>query len=219
MGYASKEGRARINSRSPSAAGQCDRCGFIYDFSHLRWQMDYSGAGIYNKRILVCEKCYDTPQQQLKVIVIPPDPLPVLNARPPDYVTASTDYRYTSGQNTIDPVTGIPIVQGDIRETNPTTALYNFQEGAILMEDLTGYLIQETGGVTPLVPDGYLLLLEEAGAALPAADYLRVTQQTGEPPGGLNKTPGSNFQVPGNDEIGLPKENVVIPYTGPLQWP
>ena len=116
MAYASKQGRTKIDSRSPSASGQCDRCGFLYNHSHLRWQLDYSGAGLYNKRILVCEHCYDTPQQQLKVIVIPPDPLPVLNARPPDYVNSETNYRYTSGQNTVDPVTGIPIVQGDMLE-------------------------------------------------------------------------------------------------------
>ena len=156
---------------------------------------------------MVCEHCYDTPQQQLKVIVIPPDPLPVINARSPDYINSETDYRTTSGQNTVDFWTGIPVVQGDTIETNPANALYNFQEGAILLEDQNGFLVQE---------DGYKISLEEAGSCLPLAEYLRVTQQTGEPPGGLNKTPGSNFQVPGNDEIGLPEENVVIPYTGPL---
>ena len=57
MAYASKEGRTRINSGSPTASGQCDRCGFLYNHSHLRWQLDYSGGGLYNKRILVCERC------------------------------------------------------------------------------------------------------------------------------------------------------------------
>ena len=46
--------------------------------------------------------------------------------------------------------------------------------------------------------------------------FLRVTQQTGEPPGGLDQTPGTNFAVPGNDDPGLPYENIVIPETGPL---
>ena len=140
MAYASKEGRTRIDSRSPSASGQCDRCGFLYNHSHLRWQMDYSGAGLYNKRILVCEHCYDTPQQQLKVIVIPPDPLPVLNARPPDYVNSETDYRITSGQNTVDPVTGIPIVQGDILGAYTYVSATNSIElennlGLLMLED------------------------------------------------------------------------------------
>lgn len=201
MAYASKEGRARINSRSPQAAGQCDRCGFLYSFSHLRWQMDYSGAGIYNKRILVCEKCYDTPQQQLKVIVIPPDPLPVLNARPPDYVNAETNYRVTSGQNTVDPVTGIPIIQGNIRGSY-TTILY---PNAISLENNLGLITLEND------PESFL------GEEYNNPElYLRVTQQTGEPPYGTDQTPGTSFQVPGNDDPGLPYENVVVPKTGPL---
>lgn len=201
MAYASKEGRTRIDSRSPSASGQCDRCGFLYNHSHLRWQMDYSGAGIYNKRILVCEKCYDTPQQQLKVIVIPPDPLPVLNARPPDYVDAETNYRVTSGQNTIDPVTGIPIVQGNIRGSY-TTILY---PNGLSLENQQGLLGLENSSYDAIG-------LEESNPDL----YLRVTQQTGEPPYGTNQLPGTNFQVPGDDDPGLPYENEVIPKTGPL---
>lgn len=167
MAYASKEGRARADTRSPRAAGQCDRCGFLYQFDHLRWQLDYSGAGLYNKRILVCEKCYDTPQQQLKVIVIPPDPLPVLNARPPDYVTSETNYRQTSGQNTTDFWTGIPIYQGNTRITQNNNT--------------------------------------------------RVTQQTGEPPGGRNQLPGTEWAFPcGKSGLGIPPDNDSIPYTGQL---
>jgi|LakMenEpi03Aug12_release.lakeMendotaPanAssembly.Ray.scaffolds.fasta_scaffold461909_1 hypothetical protein len=200
MPYASKQGRTKIDSRSPSASGQCDRCGFLYNHSHLRWQLDYSGSGLYNKRILVCENCYDTPQQQLKVIVIPPDPMPVLNARPPDYVDAETNYRVTSGQNTVDPVTGIPIIQGNTRAAY-TTILYPF---AISLENNSGLIYLEGD------PETFL------GIENTPELYLRVTQQTGEPPGGLDQTPGTNFQVPGNDDPGLPYENVVVPQTGPI---
>ena len=177
------------------------RSGFLYNHSHLRWQMDYSGAGLYNKRILVCEHCYDTPQQQLKVIVIPPDPLPVLNARPPDYVNSETDYRITSGQNTVDPVTGIPIVQGDILGAYTYVSATNSIElennlGLLMLEDSEGVLGME---------------------AYTNSLFLRVVQQTGEPPYGLDETPGTNFQVPGNDDPGLPYENEVVPKTGPLK--
>ena len=116
MGYASKQGRTQVNSRSPQASGKCDRCDFLYNHNHLRWQMDYSGAGLYNKRILVCEHCYDTPQQQLKVIVIPPDPMPIMNARPETYQQYETNTRYTQG-GTVDFWTGLPVAGGDIRET------------------------------------------------------------------------------------------------------
>lgn len=207
MGYASKQGRTRIDSRSPSASGQCDRCGFLYNHNHLRWQLDYSGAGLYNLRILVCQTCYDTPQQQRKVIVIPPDPMPILNARTPDYVNSETSYRAISGQNAVDPVTGIPIVQGDIRETNPT-GIPIIQEGDLALEDYTGMIaLEDYSG---------FIALEEISGFLPLDVYARVTQQTGEPPYGLDRTPGTNYAVPGDDDPGLPYNNIVVPYTGPL---
>jgi len=200
MAYASKEGRARVNPRSPQAAGQCDRCSFLFPHSHLRWQIDYSGAGLYNKRILVCENCYDTPQQQLKVIVIPPDPMPILNARPPDYVNAETNYRATYGDDYIHPIVGIPVFNGDIIGgttyiNSPNNLLLEANQGALTTEDVE-------------------ILIELESATL--VNILRVVQQTGEPPGGLNTTPGTNFNVPGNDDPGLPYDNIEIPKTGPL---
>lgn len=208
MGYASKQGRTRIDARSPSASGQCDRCGFLYNHNHLRWQLDYSGAGLYNLRILVCDICYDKPQQQRKVIVIPPDPMPILNARVPDYVNSEAAYRGTYSPPLIDPVTGLPIAIYDYRETN-TTSIPVVQEGDILLEDLNGFLMQED--------NVFAIALEEYTAVpLPATTYTRVTQQTGEPPGGLDRTPGTNYAVPGDDDPGLPYDNVVVPYTGPL---
>ena len=117
MGYASKQGRARINSSSPEAAGCCDRCGFIYPFRSLTFQYDWRGATLQNLRILVCRPCLDTPQEQLRAIVVPADPTPIVNARVQDFALASSDNRVTSGQNTIDPRTGIPVPGGNIRIT------------------------------------------------------------------------------------------------------
>ena len=51
-------------------------------------------------------------------------------------------------------------------------------------------------------------------------DNVRSTQITGEPPGGLDNTPGTSFLVPGNDLLGpdqgLPCGFDQIPQTGPL---
>jgi hypothetical protein len=66
----------------------------------------------------VCNDCLDTPQEQLRAIVVPADPTPIVNARVQDFVSASTDQRVTSGQNTVDPVTGIPIPGGNVRVTS-----------------------------------------------------------------------------------------------------
>ncbi len=109
MGYASRLGHARINPSSPEAAGTCDRCGFVYSFSDLRWQFQWAGAMLQNIRILVCYHCEDEPQEQLRAIVLPPDPVPVINARPFNYRAAETDYQTITQPPTIDPVTGIPI--------------------------------------------------------------------------------------------------------------
>lgn len=159
-------GRARVSTRSPQAFAICDRCGFLYNHASLRFQYDWRGASMQNTRQLVCQTCLDRPQEQLRALVVPADPMPVMNPRTQNYQAASVDNRTTSGQNTVDPVTGIPIPSGDTRVT---------QNG----DD-------------------------------------RVTQQTGEPNGGLNETPGTDPNAPGNNNPGLPYGNTTVPETGPL---
>lgn len=104
-------GRARVSTRNPQAFAICDRCGFLYNHVDLKWQFDFAGASLINKRILVCNDCNDTPQNQLRSIVVPADPTPIMNARIQDYATAATDYIVTTAAPLIDPTTGIPIPQ------------------------------------------------------------------------------------------------------------
>jgi hypothetical protein len=109
------------------------------------------------------------PQQQLRAIVLPADPVPVINPRIQDFVTAETNTRATSGQNTVDPRTGLPVINGNTRITQN--------------------------------------------------DKVRVTQQTGEPPFGLNQQPGTSIAVPddiGGNDPGLPYNMDEVPKTGPL---
>ena len=159
-------GRASVSSSNPRAFGICDRCGFLYNHNRLQWQFDYAGAGLINKRILVCNDCNDVPQAQLRAIVLPADPVPIQNPRVQDYVAAETNYRTTSGQNTIDPTTGLP-VPGTVQR-----------------------ITQDSNN--------------------------RVTQQTGEPPSGLNTQPGTDPNAPGDSDPGLPYNNTSVPETGPL---
>jgi len=166
MAYASQSGRARTSASNPQAHAICDRCGFRYNLVNLKWQFDWRGASLMNLRILVCNDCYDTPQEQLRAIIVPADPVPVMNPRVQDFVTAETNNRFTSGQNTVNAATNIPVVGGDNRITQN--------------------------------------------------DQDRVTQQTGEPPGGLNERPGTNPNAPGDNDPGLPYNNIEVPKTGPL---
>jgi hypothetical protein len=85
MSYASKLGKARINSRNPQAAAVCDRCGGVYNHVDLHFQHDWAGASMVNKQLLVCNNCMDKPQQQLRAIVLPADPVPIINPRPQQY--------------------------------------------------------------------------------------------------------------------------------------
>jgi len=114
-------GRASVSSRNPKAFAICDRCGFLYNHNRLQWQFDYAGAGLINKRILVCSPCLDTPQNQLRAIVLPQDPTPIDNARVQDYYTAETTTIAVSQGAQTDPTTGIPIY--------PTVNLVN-QDGS-----------------------------------------------------------------------------------------
>ena len=166
MAYASQSGRARTSASNPQAHAICDRCGFRYNLVNLKWQFDWRGASLMNIRLLVCNDCYDTPQEQLRAIIVPADPVPVMNPRIQDFVTAETNNRFTSGQNTVNATTNIPVVGGDNRITQN--------------------------------------------------DQDRVTQQTGEPPGGLNERPGTNPNAPGDNDPGLPYNNIEVPKTGPL---
>lgn len=166
MGYASQAGRARTSASNPQAHAICDRCGFRYNHVNLRWQYDWRGASMQNIRLLVCNTCYDVPQEQLRAIVVPADPVPIVDPRIQDFVAAEQNTRVTSGQNTVDPTTGIPVPGGDTRITQN--------------------------------------------------DDVRVTQQTGEPPGGLNTQPGTDPNAPGDNDPGVPYNNTTVPKTGPL---
>lgn len=82
MSYASRSGRARTSSRNPQAFAVCQRCSIWRNHADLSWQYQWAGAGLQNIRLLVCNECLDTPQDQLRSLVLPPDPLPILYALP-----------------------------------------------------------------------------------------------------------------------------------------
>lgn len=115
-------GRARVSTNSPQAFAICDNCGFLYNHIDLSWQMEWAGNRLINTKQLICSTCNDDPNQQLRAIIIPADPQPIMNPRIQDYATAVSDYRSTSGQNTIDPTTGLTIPGQQIRVTTLNSA-------------------------------------------------------------------------------------------------
>lgn len=77
--------RARTNSSAPEAWATSDRNGMISNHPDLMWQFDWQGTQLINKRILVSRDEYDTPQRQLGTIILPPDPVSIVQARPEPY--------------------------------------------------------------------------------------------------------------------------------------
>lgn len=51
----------------------------------MKWQMQWAGTQMVNQNMLVYPDEYDEPQPQLMAIIIPPDPMPITNARPEQY--------------------------------------------------------------------------------------------------------------------------------------
>ena len=91
-------GRAKVSSRNPRAFALCDNCEFLYNHDALGWQYEWAGSQIQNLKRLVCRRCMDIPQQQLRSIILPADPVPIFNARPPNYNAMEVDFRTTQDE-------------------------------------------------------------------------------------------------------------------------
>lgn len=117
MGYASLSGHAVTNPDAPEAFKVCDRCARWFNSSALQWQFDYRGRNLANLRILVCDDCNDTPNNQLRPRIIPIDPVPIADARVEPWIYDQTNNRYTSAPPERDFFTGIPLPVGDNRIT------------------------------------------------------------------------------------------------------
>lgn len=85
-------GRARVDPTAPVSFAICDRCNALYNITDLQWQYQWAGPNLQNLRLLVCQRCLDVPQPQLKPRILPPDPMPTLNARVERYVYDDVDW-------------------------------------------------------------------------------------------------------------------------------
>ena len=240
-------GRASVSTTNPRAFGICDRCGFLYNHHELQWQFDYRGAALINIRLLVCDTCLDIPQNQLRNIIVPADPTPIMNARTQDYPTASTDFfstvdnfrqivsaSWTGSVVTLTlagPLTLPPINVGStIIVSNVSPARYNGTYVVVSSSNVGAYTVSfassasgdiVSGGTvaTNVDPITGLVRLNPQRVITEAGESI-VNQSTGAPQGNLNETPGVPAGFPpelGGDDPGLPYGFVDIPSTGPLE--
>ncbi len=80
-------GHAKADPSHPEAAGICDSCNFTYQLKDLKFQYEWRGQNLQNVWFKRCPRCLDIPQQQLKAILLPPDPIPVPYPRPNTFPT------------------------------------------------------------------------------------------------------------------------------------
>ncbi|MDE2105630.1 MAG: hypothetical protein KGL39_50855 [Patescibacteria group bacterium] len=206
MSYASKLGRARISPSNPSAAGICDRCGAVYSHCDLEWQFDYRGPVLQNLRILVCRRCLDTPQDQLRTIVLPADPMPIMQPRVQDYLTPATSYPVGQGPvglpdnldiNAVMPLEGTTAYRVQLNplsiianSTDTITVTFSAPHGLatddqIVVQGLTNPLAAGAYSVTVTSATAFTYTTLEAvpAGALLTTDTLMVTANIGLPRG------------------------------------
>lgn len=99
---------AVVDPTDPSALAECSRCGRWFNLRELTWQMEWAGARLYNTGLLVCVSggCLDVPQEQLRSLSLPPDPVPVLNARVPNFAYEEQTPRITQYSGPKEPPWG-----------------------------------------------------------------------------------------------------------------
>lgn len=96
MAYRWHPKNAEVDPDSPQAWGSCDRCGMLTNLNKLQWQYGYQGSTMpQNLRILVCERHLDPLNPQDTPIILPPDPVPVFNARPEPYLLDEASWLLT----------------------------------------------------------------------------------------------------------------------------
>jgi hypothetical protein len=80
--------------------GICDGTGFLHRKRDLVKQMEWRGNRLVWTGFLVGKDYVDTPNEQLRTPVLPPDPIPVRQPRPyqPNNLTFSNNYNVPIGQ-------------------------------------------------------------------------------------------------------------------------
>lgn len=158
--------RAAVNPNYPEGWATSDRNGHVGNLKNMKWQHDWRGSHLINTRVLVHEDELDVPQRQLGTLELPPDPIPVPNARPENY---AADQQPVSTRYTIDKFGNL----------GPTRKLLS-PSGAISADIIPSQRIVSTPGNLsskgiaiagpPPPPHGFVYLLGADGKYLTASD-------------------------------------------------
>lgn len=149
MAYRWHPKNAEVDPENPRAWATCDRCGFVYNHHKLRWQYAYMGSfQPMNTRMLVCPSCEDQLNPQDTPNILPPDPIPVLNARPEPYVLDESSWLGTPEGDTLVTQDGETFITPI---PNPDSASSIADQAAVNIETEDGIeIVTEEGDGNPL---------------------------------------------------------------------
>lgn len=94
MSYNYKGRHVTIDEQNPQALGICDYSGFVHNRKDLIRQMEWRGNRLVWTGFYVGKTYSDKPNEQLRVPILPPDPVPVRDPRlqQPTNITWSNNY-------------------------------------------------------------------------------------------------------------------------------
>ncbi len=108
--------RTRTNPRNPEEWGTSDRGGMVGNHNKMVWQWDWRGNALVNTRVLIHEDELDKPQRQLGNLVLPADPVPIMNPRVEQYFIDEEIQRVDmDGVQRID-MSGIPRIASNLQD-------------------------------------------------------------------------------------------------------
>jgi len=81
MSYRPKGKHVLIDSDNPEALGICDKTQFVFKRKDLIKQMEWRGNALVWTGFLVGRPYVDTPNEQLRPPILPPDPVPTVQPR------------------------------------------------------------------------------------------------------------------------------------------
>ncbi len=146
MAYRWHPRNAETDADNPRAWGTCDRCGFVHNLHKLQWQFSYLGTSQpQNTRFLVCERCLDPLNPQDMPYILPPDPLPVYNARPEPYLLDETSWLVTQDGEILTTEDGTPIITA-IPDPNSTASIADQSAVNLTTEDGEEIVTEEGDG-------------------------------------------------------------------------
>jgi hypothetical protein len=84
--------KARVNALHPEEFGICDLCGTLRNLVDLPFQFEWRGNQLQNTYMRRCyDTCLDVPFELNRPRILPPDPQPVMWARPPQWALQESE--------------------------------------------------------------------------------------------------------------------------------